>query len=421
MAVAPDAIHRVESVDELMALPEPRGAGGLPGPDDAGPGRVAEHPGGGPGAVARSWVPGRSDLCFATTNRQAALRAIAAAATPWSSSAARTRRTRWPCAHGAGRRLPAWCCASTGPRRSPTTHSATRRSSVSPRARAAPEDLVQAVIAAPLPHRGRGAGARHRRGRVFPPPRELRELMGASTPSCPSCSAVHCPPRPRERSPTTVVSTRRQCSRGRRRASGPGAARRCRRAGARRAEASVSRPAAARLVRPSSTGSMIGFPTDTATGATAGALALGEDGLAAADAHGQDRHSELHRQVRGAVEEVGDLGTALAGALGEQPDDRSLLQRGLHRARIALRSTVPPSTGIAPSQLKNLSPKPGVNSPCLARNRMSCFVTKAAKGTSRFERCDGATMSPRRRDVPPHHPHPEDHLEHAEHDPRANR
>lgn len=73
MAVAPDAIHRVESLDEVAALPdfdEPvamlaqttlshRDWTGL---RDAA---VERYP--------DMWVPGRSDLCFATTNRQSAL------------------------------------------------------------------------------------------------------------------------------------------------------------------------------------------------------------------------------------------------------------------------------------------------------------------------------------------------------------
>jgi 4-hydroxy-3-methylbut-2-enyl diphosphate reductase len=73
MAVAPGAIHRVESLDEVAALPEfdepvamlaqttlsHRDWSGL---RDSAVERFPEM-----------WVPGRSDLCFATTNRQTAL------------------------------------------------------------------------------------------------------------------------------------------------------------------------------------------------------------------------------------------------------------------------------------------------------------------------------------------------------------
>ena len=77
MAVAPDAIHRVESVAELVAMPEPDAPVAFLAQTtlavdewrsilDAAEARWPEL-----------WVPGRSDLCFATTNRQAALRAVA--------------------------------------------------------------------------------------------------------------------------------------------------------------------------------------------------------------------------------------------------------------------------------------------------------------------------------------------------------
>jgi 4-hydroxy-3-methylbut-2-en-1-yl diphosphate reductase len=78
MAVAPDKVHRLESVEELEALPDPEApvaflAQTTLAVDDWLAIREA--------AEARwpeLWMPERSDLCFATTNRQAALRAIAA-------------------------------------------------------------------------------------------------------------------------------------------------------------------------------------------------------------------------------------------------------------------------------------------------------------------------------------------------------
>ncbi len=51
-AVAPDAVHRIESLEELRALPDPDGAGRVPGPDHAGRGRVEGAARSGPGAVA---------------------------------------------------------------------------------------------------------------------------------------------------------------------------------------------------------------------------------------------------------------------------------------------------------------------------------------------------------------------------------
>ncbi len=78
MAVAPEAIHRVESVAEVMALPEPESPVAFLAQTTLA---LDEWRNILEAAQARwpdLWVPGRSDLCFATTNRQAALRAIAA-------------------------------------------------------------------------------------------------------------------------------------------------------------------------------------------------------------------------------------------------------------------------------------------------------------------------------------------------------
>ncbi len=70
MAVAPDSIHRVESVEEVAALPsfdEPvamLAQTTLSHRDWAGVRDAAVD------RFPEMWVPGRSDLCFATTNRQ---------------------------------------------------------------------------------------------------------------------------------------------------------------------------------------------------------------------------------------------------------------------------------------------------------------------------------------------------------------
>jgi 4-hydroxy-3-methylbut-2-en-1-yl diphosphate reductase len=77
MAVAPSAIRRVESAAEVDALPEPDGPVAFLAQTTLA---VDEWRSVLEAAQRRwpdLWVPGRSDLCFATTNRQAALRAIA--------------------------------------------------------------------------------------------------------------------------------------------------------------------------------------------------------------------------------------------------------------------------------------------------------------------------------------------------------
>ena len=92
MAVAPEAIHRVETLDDVARLPavvEPvalLAQTTLSHRDWEG---VAQA------AAARFpdlWRPGRSDLCFATTNRQSALVAMA---TRCDAGSARPRATWW--------------------------------------------------------------------------------------------------------------------------------------------------------------------------------------------------------------------------------------------------------------------------------------------------------------------------------------
>src|SRR5690606_23020108 len=78
MAVAPDAIHRVETVDEVAALPPMEQPVALLAQttlshrDWAGVMEATKE------RFPDVWLPGRSDLCFATTNRQSALMQIAA-------------------------------------------------------------------------------------------------------------------------------------------------------------------------------------------------------------------------------------------------------------------------------------------------------------------------------------------------------
>ncbi|MDA8061281.1 MAG: 4-hydroxy-3-methylbut-2-enyl diphosphate reductase, partial [Actinomycetota bacterium] len=77
MAVAPDAIHLVESPEDIDAIPEPGGPVAFLAQTTLALDEwraLLDH------AEQRwpeLWVPGHSDLCFATTNRQAALKAIA--------------------------------------------------------------------------------------------------------------------------------------------------------------------------------------------------------------------------------------------------------------------------------------------------------------------------------------------------------
>ena len=131
------------------------------------------------------WMPGRSDLCFATTNRQAALKAIAGKAdavvvigSANSSNTLALERTARP--PGAARVLRV-NGADELPDDLPGVVGVTAGAS-------APEELVRAVVDRLAPRRGRRGGHGHRRGRVLPP----------APASCASCSG-RCRRRPPSR------------------------------------------------------------------------------------------------------------------------------------------------------------------------------------------------------------------------------
>src|SRR5205807_8802178 len=70
MAVAPDAVHLVQTVSDVAALPQPEGPVAFLAQTT-----LSHHDWAGALDAARRrfpdlWMPTRSDLCFATTNRQ---------------------------------------------------------------------------------------------------------------------------------------------------------------------------------------------------------------------------------------------------------------------------------------------------------------------------------------------------------------
>jgi 4-hydroxy-3-methylbut-2-enyl diphosphate reductase len=174
MAVAPDAIHRVESVAEIDAIPD----GDQPvaflaqttlALDEWK--ALLDH------AKDRwpdLWVPGHSDLCFATTNRQAALKGIASRCdvvvvigSANSSNTLALERTA----------LVAGCPRAlrvNGPDELPDELSGV----VGVIAGAsAPEALVEAVVARLAPARGVEEVTAVDEDQYFGPPPELRELL----------------------------------------------------------------------------------------------------------------------------------------------------------------------------------------------------------------------------------------------------
>jgi 4-hydroxy-3-methylbut-2-enyl diphosphate reductase len=182
LAVAPDAIRLVEHEDDLSTV--------LPTVDD--PSKVAllaqttlsMHDWEGIADRARAefpelWTATRNDLCFATTNRQAALQAIAAEADAivviGSANSSNTLALA-KVATAAG-------CPTVlridGPDELDAAALGDARVVGVTAGASAPEDLVQAVIARLAPTDGVVPVHVTEEDEYFPPPRELRELMNA--------------------------------------------------------------------------------------------------------------------------------------------------------------------------------------------------------------------------------------------------
>jgi 4-hydroxy-3-methylbut-2-enyl diphosphate reductase len=175
MAVAPHAIHRVESVAEVEALPEFDEPVALLAQTTLSHRDWADVAEATRSRFPEMWVPGRSDLCFATTNRQSALMALAprcdAVVVVGSANSSNTLALE-KLAREAG-------CGEVhrvnDPREVPDlagTVGVTAGAS-------APEELVDSVIARLAPRNGVEEVVISEEDEYFPPPRELRELIDA--------------------------------------------------------------------------------------------------------------------------------------------------------------------------------------------------------------------------------------------------
>jgi 4-hydroxy-3-methylbut-2-en-1-yl diphosphate reductase len=174
MAVAPDAIDRVESVEEVEALPPVEQPVALLAQttlshrDWAAIAARAEE------RFPGLWRPGRSDLCFATTNRQSALAEIAtrcdAVVVIGSANSSNTRAL-------AKLALESGCARVyrvNGPDEVPDDLSGTVGVTAGA---SAPEELVEAIIDQLAPTGGVDEVRITDEVEYFPPPRELRDLL----------------------------------------------------------------------------------------------------------------------------------------------------------------------------------------------------------------------------------------------------
>jgi 4-hydroxy-3-methylbut-2-enyl diphosphate reductase len=176
MAVAPEAISRVESVVEVAALPASSEPTALlaqttlshrdwAGVADAVRARFPEV-----------WSPGRSDLCFATTNRQSALTALAsrcdAIVVIGSANSSNTRALEKLAVEAGCERVYRINEAAELPNDLVGIVGVTAGAS-------APEELVDAVIARLAPSGGVALVNVTDEDEYFPPPRNIRELQYA--------------------------------------------------------------------------------------------------------------------------------------------------------------------------------------------------------------------------------------------------
>jgi 4-hydroxy-3-methylbut-2-enyl diphosphate reductase len=177
MAVAPDSVHLVQSeaeVDAAAAAIEPGTPVALLAQTTLS---HDEWSGIKDRALERFpdlWMPGRSDLCFATTNRQAALKAIAGRADAvvviGSENSSNTRALEKVAAAMGCARVLRVNEAGELPDDLSGTVGVTAGAS-------APDELVDAVVARLAPRQGVEVVAVTEEDEYFPPPPELRDLL----------------------------------------------------------------------------------------------------------------------------------------------------------------------------------------------------------------------------------------------------
>ena len=178
MAVAPDATWRVESRAEVDALPEFDQPIALLAQTTLSHRDWADVQAATVERFPDAWLPGRSDLCFATTNRQSALMAIAPSVDTMvvigSANSSNTVALAKLAAESGSPRVLRINTADELPDDLTGTVGVTAGAS-------APDDLVRSVLERLAPRRGVREVRVTEEDEYFPPPRNLRDLMGAVT------------------------------------------------------------------------------------------------------------------------------------------------------------------------------------------------------------------------------------------------
>jgi|HubBroStandDraft_1064217.scaffolds.fasta_scaffold100718_2 4-hydroxy-3-methylbut-2-enyl diphosphate reductase len=176
MAVAPGSVRLVEKPEDVDALAEPTTPVALLAQTTLSHDEWSDVLGRARERFPELWVPGRSDLCYATTNRQAALKEIAhrveAMVVIGSENSSNTRALERVARAAGCPRVVRVNGAAELPTDLAGTVGVTAGAS-------APEWLVEEVLARLAPQAGTEEVGVVAEDEYFPPPRELRELVRA--------------------------------------------------------------------------------------------------------------------------------------------------------------------------------------------------------------------------------------------------
>src|SRR5215211_492915 len=174
MAVAPEAMHRVETVEDVTALPAFTEPVALLAQTTLSHRDWADVQDATRERFPMVWTPGRSDLCFATTNRQSALLAMAprcgAIVVIGSANSSNTRALEKLAREAGCTRVHRVNHVGEVPDDLHGVVGVTAGAS-------APEALVQAVIARLAPREGVEEVTVTDEDEYFPPPRNIRDLQ----------------------------------------------------------------------------------------------------------------------------------------------------------------------------------------------------------------------------------------------------